>query len=77
MAPQSLYEMYVVCTRPVAQNGLGFPPAACALRRSGAGSNALRTTSGDEQRLRHREVLVAKYGVAGKPCALTGASRWP
>ena len=26
VAPQSLYEMYVVCTRPVAQNGLGLSP---------------------------------------------------
>src|SRR5580692_7845849 len=26
IAPQSLYEMYVVCTRPTAQHGLGFTP---------------------------------------------------
>ncbi len=26
IAPQSLYEMYVVCTRPAGANGFGFTP---------------------------------------------------
>jgi predicted nucleic acid-binding protein len=66
VAPQSLYEMYVVCTRPVAQNGLGFPPprAHQELVQARTLFGLLPETSNVYATW---EGLVAKYAVAGKP----------
>jgi predicted nucleic acid-binding protein len=66
VAPQSLYEMYVVCTRPVAQNGLGLTP-----ERAHQEIVQVRTLFGllpeTSNVYATWEMLVAKYGVAGKP----------
>jgi predicted nucleic acid-binding protein len=66
IAPQSLYEMYVVCTRPLAQNGLGLTPAQ--------GHHEIAQVRGLFQLLPETgqvystwEDLIARYGVSGKP----------
>jgi hypothetical protein len=66
IAPQSLYEMYVVCTRPAAQNGLGYSPAQGHLEitQTRALFQLLPETSDVYLTW---ETLVAKYGVTGKP----------
>lgn len=66
VAPQSLYEMYVVCTRPVAQNGLALTP-----ERAHQEIVQVRTLFGFLPETSNVyatwEMLVAKYRVAGKP----------
>jgi predicted nucleic acid-binding protein len=66
VAPQTLYEMYVVCTRPVAQNGLGLTPGQAhgEIVQARALFQLLPET---DTVYAAWEGLVVKYGVAGKP----------
>src|SRR4051794_1079182 len=66
VAPQNLYEMYVVCTRPAAQNGLGMSPADA--HRELANARALfqfLPETGNTYAV--WEDLVSKYAISGKP----------
>jgi predicted nucleic acid-binding protein len=65
IAPQSLYEMYVVCTRPVSANGFGFTSQqACAeIAATRALFELLPETT---QVYPAWEGLVAKYTIQGK-----------
>ncbi len=66
IAPQSLYEMYVVYTRPASANGFGYSPQqACAeIAATRALFEILPETA---QVYPTWEGLVAKYAVQGKP----------
>ncbi len=66
VAPQTLYEMYVVCTRPKAQNGLGLAPpqALNELVQVRTIFQLLQELAGVYSTW---EALVGKYAVAGKP----------
>jgi predicted nucleic acid-binding protein len=65
IAPQSLYEMYVVCSRPASVNGLGMTPqqAHAEITAARALFQLLPETS---QVYPTWEGLVAKYAVQGK-----------
>ena len=65
VAPQSLYEMYVVCSRPASVNGFGYTPQqACAeILAARALFEILPETS---QVYPTWEGLIAKYTVQGK-----------
>jgi predicted nucleic acid-binding protein len=65
IAPQSLYEMYVVCIRPASANGFGYTsPQACAeIAAAGALFEILPETA---QVYPTWEGLVAKHAVLGK-----------
>jgi len=65
IAPQSLYEMYVVCTRPASVNGFGFSPQqACAeIAATRALFEILPETA---QVYPTWEGLIAKHAVQGK-----------
>ena len=65
VAPQSLYEMYVVCSRPANVNGFGYTPQqACAeILAARALFEILPETS---QVYPTWEGLIAKYAVQGK-----------
>lgn len=66
VVPQSLYEFYVVATRPVAQNGLGMAPprAAAEVRRLLVAYPLLDDEPGIYAEW---ERLVRTHGVSGKP----------
>jgi predicted nucleic acid-binding protein len=65
LVPQNLYEFWVVCTRPVAQNGLGFSP-----QQAHAELSRLRTLypllDDTAALLPQWEQLVSQYQVVGK-----------
>jgi len=65
IAPQSLYEMYVVCTRPASAHGFGFSPQqACA---EIAATRALFEILPETPQVYSTwEGLIAKYAVQGK-----------
>jgi predicted nucleic acid-binding protein len=65
IAPQSLYEMYVVCSRPVSANGFGMTPqgAYAEITRVQALFPLLTETA---QVYPTWEGLIAKYAVHGK-----------
>jgi len=65
IAPQSLYEMYVVCTRPAAGNGFGYSSQKACAEIAAAGSlfQLLPETS---QVYPTWEGLIAKYAIQGK-----------
>ncbi len=65
IAPQNLYEVYVVCTRPPSANGLGMTPeeARTELANARAMFHFLSETA---QVYPTWEGLVAKYGIRGK-----------
>lgn len=65
IAPQNLYEFYVVCTRPAAQNGLGLSPAAG--QRELADARGLFQLLPEPSRVYAAwEELIVRYGVSGK-----------
>jgi predicted nucleic acid-binding protein len=65
LVPQNLYEFWVVCTRPAAQNGLGFTPAAAQAELSRL--KALFTLLDDTPSVFPQwEQLVTQYQVSGK-----------
>src|SRR5258706_11689960 len=66
IAPQSLYEMYVVCTRPAAQNGMGYSPSQGHLEIIQTRTIFQLLPETSDVYLTW-EALVAKYGVTGKP----------
>jgi predicted nucleic acid-binding protein len=65
IAPQSLYELYVVCTRPASANGLGMTPQRAHAEITSARTlfHVLPETT---QVYPVWESLVAKYAVQGK-----------
>ncbi len=65
IAPQSLYEMYVVCSRPLSVNGLGMTPqqAHAEITATRALFQLLPETS---QVYSTWEGLVVKYAIGGK-----------
>ncbi len=65
IAPQSLYEMYVVCTRPASANGFGMSARLASIEISAIKSlfEVLPETS---QVYATWEGLVAKYDITGK-----------
>ena len=66
IAPQSLYEMYVVATRPTPENGLGWSAAQAHDEITKA--RTLFQLLGETTHVYHTwEALVLKYGVMGKP----------
>lgn len=65
IAPQSLYEMYVVCTRPIAVNGLGMESAAALAEISGL-RGIFQVLGETPQTFPIWESLVAKYPIRGK-----------
>jgi predicted nucleic acid-binding protein len=66
MAPQCLYEMYVVCTRPAAANGMGMS-AAAALNEIGAIRALFQLLPETPNLYQTWEGVVRKYAVVGKP----------
>lgn len=65
VVPQSIYEFWVVCTRPTAQNGLGMSPAEAQAEISGIKS--LFTILGDTPAILPQwEQLVIQHQVRGK-----------
>ena len=65
IAPQSLYEMYVVCTRP--QNGNGFGMTAAQACAEIAATRALFELLSETAKVYPIwEGLVAKHGIQGK-----------
>ncbi len=65
ICPQSLYEMYVVCSRPVSANGLGMTPQRAHAEIDGVRAlfQVLPETS---QVYPTWQGLIAKYAPAGK-----------
>jgi predicted nucleic acid-binding protein len=66
IAPQSLYEMYVVCTRPASGNGFGYT-APQALAEIAATRSIFELLPETAQVYPTWEGLIAKYNVQGKP----------
>ena len=65
IAPQSLYEMYVVCTRPASGNGFGYTPQRA--RTEIAATRALFEILPETVQVYPTlEGLIAKYAVQGK-----------
>lgn len=65
IAPQSLYEMYVVCTRPATQNGLGM--AALRAHQEISSTRAIfQLLPETSQVFDTWDGLIAKYQVMGK-----------
>jgi predicted nucleic acid-binding protein len=65
VAPQNLYEMYVVCTRPASANGLGMTPDEA--RGEVASTRAMfHLLSETPQVYPTWEGLAAKYAISGK-----------
>jgi len=65
IAPQSLYEMYVVCSRPISNNGFGMSPQqACAEIISARGLFEILPESAEVYPT--WEGLIAKHAVQGK-----------
>lgn len=65
LVPQNLYEFWVVCTRPAAQNGLGMSPAEAQAELSRL--KALFTLLDETSAIFPQwEQLVAQYQVCGK-----------
>lgn len=65
IAPQNLYEMYVVCTRPADANGLGMSPGQARAEVTSA-RGMFHLLSETEQVYPMWEGLIAKYAVSGK-----------
>jgi predicted nucleic acid-binding protein len=65
IAPQSLYEMYVVFTRPQNVNGFGYTPTR-AVAEIGAVKSLFQLLPESPQAYPTWEALVAKYAVSGK-----------
>jgi predicted nucleic acid-binding protein len=65
IAPQSLYEMYVVCTRPSAANGFGYT-AQQAITEIIAARSLFEILSETAQLYPTWEGLIAKHGILGK-----------
>lgn len=66
IAPQSLYEMYVVLTRPVSGNGFGYSPAQA--RAEIAATRALFELLPETAQVYPTwEGLITKHNIAGKP----------
>ena len=66
IAPQSLYEMYVVCTRPVAVNGGFGMTASQAHAEITAARSVFELLPESAQVYPAWEGLVGKYGIQGK-----------
>lgn len=66
IAPQSLYEMYVVCTRPAQANGFGMSATQAATELASARA-LFELLPETPQVYPAWEGLIAKYAVAGKP----------
>jgi predicted nucleic acid-binding protein len=65
IVPQNLYEFWVVCTRPVAQNGVGLSPAR--VQTELAGAKSLYSLLDDNPAILPQwEQLVARHQVIGK-----------
>lgn len=65
ICPQSLYEMFVVCSRPISVNGLGMTlRQACA--EVASARNLFQMLPETPQVYPTWEGLIAKYAVAGK-----------
>lgn len=65
VVPQSLYEFWVVATRPVAHNGLGLSTAEC-LRELGSIRSAFRYLNDLPNLYDEWETLVATHACHGK-----------
>jgi predicted nucleic acid-binding protein len=65
IAPQSLYEMYVVCTRPAEANGFGYTPQQ-AYAEIGAVRALFEILPETAQVYPTWEGLIAKHAVLGK-----------
>jgi len=65
ICPQSLYEMYVVCSRPVSANGLGMTPQRAHVEIAGARA-LFQVVPETPQVYPTWERLIAKYALAGK-----------
>jgi len=65
IAPQSLYEMYVVCTRPASANGFGFSPEQ-ARAEIAATRSLFEILPETAQVYPTWEGLIAKHAVLGK-----------
>jgi len=65
IAPQSLYEMYVVCTRPATVNGVGMTPEQ-ALAELAAARALFQNLPDTPQIYSTWEGLMGKYKVQGK-----------
>ena len=65
IAPQNLYEMYVVCTRPLGANGLGMTPQQAHGELSST-RTLFHLLPETEQVYPTWESLVAKYAIHGK-----------
>ena len=65
IAPQTIYEMYVVCTRPVSQNGLGLNAARARVEI--ARMRSIFALVGETEEVFSRwESLTTTYAVEGK-----------
>lgn len=65
IAPQCLYEMYVVCTRPVGENGFGMTPPQAHAEITSARA-LFQVLPETPQVYPTWEGLVAQYAVVGK-----------
>ncbi len=65
ICPQSLYEMYVVCTRPVSANGLGMTPQRARTEISSTRA-VFQVLPEAGQLYLTWEDLIAKYAITGK-----------
>lgn len=65
IAPQNLYEMYVVCTRPATENGFGMTPSQAHAEIANA-RNLFQLLAETTQVYPTWEGLVAKHAVRGK-----------
>jgi len=65
VVPQNLYELWVVCTRPVTQNGLGMTPAA-TLAELSLIKSLYALQSDNPSILVLWEQLISQYQVRGK-----------
>jgi predicted nucleic acid-binding protein len=66
IVPQNLFELWVVCSRPKAQNGLGYSPTTTAAEL--ARMKRLFTFLPDNEKIYDIcEDLVTTYQVSGKP----------
>jgi predicted nucleic acid-binding protein len=65
IAPQSIYEMYVVCSRPLSANGLGMTSQQ-ALAEIAAAHALFQLLPETSQVYPTWEGLVAKYAIQGK-----------
>ncbi len=73
IVPQSLYEMWVVCTRPVAQNGVGL--SAAEAQAELAQAKSLCPLLDDLPGMCARwEQLVTHHQVLGKGATMPGSS---